>query len=282
MWRKKDGKWHFILKDLDYFSNSQGGFNYLNWLMVTGNEGKWVLQPIKHQLIQKLMMMDEFREAFIDRMGTYLGDFLRPEVTLPLIHQMRDEIDSEVAATFDVMTEDVSYADFDRTINERLIPFCEMRPVRAYNHLAQYFSLGTVVPMTIYPQGNPILLNHVGLTQSHFEGYTWLDRTLKLDSRNPAAGWVITAMYLDGSMKTFRYDQPLVSIHLAEMVGACESVVITTIPIDSGFGIERVVNDEAKTPEEYFTIYGVSCSNAGGDIRLARDPDGTFRKIIRY
>ena len=283
MWRKKEGKWHFVLKDLDYFSNSQLGFNYLNWLMVTGDEGKWALQPIKHRLIQKLMMMDEFRESFIDRMGTYLGDFLRPDVTLPLIRQMRDEIDSEVAATFDVMTEDVSYADFDRTINERLIPFCEMRPVRAYNHLSQYFSLGTVVPMTIYPQGDSILVNHVGLTQSHFEGYTWLDRTLRLDSRNPAAGWVMTVMYLNGNMKTIRYDQPSVSIHLAEIVGACESVVITTIPIDPGYGIERVVNAEAKTSEGYFTIYGMPCSNARGrDIRLAREPDGTFRKIIRY
>lgn len=282
MWKKKEGKWHFVLKDLDYFSNSQLGFNYLNWLMVTGDEGKWTLQPIKHRLIQKLMMMDEFRETFIDRMGTYLGDFLRPDVTLPLIRQMRNEIDSEVAATFAAMTEDVSYADFDKTINERLIPYCELRPLRAYNQFAQYFSLGDVVPMTIYPQGNPILVNNVGLTQSHFEGYTWMDRKLRLDSRNPAAGWAMTVTYLNGSIKTFRYEQPSVSIHLAETVGACESVAFTTISIDPGEGIECVVNDETKTPVGFFTIYGMPCSNAGGDVRLVRDPDGTFRKIIRY
>ena len=282
MWRKKQGKWHFVLKDLDYFSNSQLGFDYLNWLMVTGNEGKWALQPIKHRLIQKLLMMDKFRETFIDRMGTYLGDFLRPDVTLPLIRQMRDEIDSEVAATFAAMTEDVSYADFDKTINERLIPYCEQRPLRAYGQFAQYFSLGDVVPMTIYPQGNPIRVNDVGLTQNRFEGCTWLGRKLRLDSRNPAAGWSMTVTYLNGSMKTFRYEQPSVCLNLAETVGACESVIITTIPIGPGEGIECVVNDEAKTPVGYFTIYGMPCNNAGGDVRLARDPDGTFRKIIRY
>ena len=282
MWKTKGGKWHFVLKDLDYFSNSQLGFNYLNWLMATGDEGKWALQPIKHRLIQKLMMMEEFREAFIDRMGIYLGDFLRPDVTLPLIRQMRDEIDSEVAATFAEMSEEVSYADFDRTINQRLIPYCEQRPLRAYNQFAQYYSLGDVIPMTIYPQGNPILVNNVGLTQSQFEGCTWLGRKLRLDSRTPAAGWAMTVSYLNGSMKTFRYEQPSVSIHLAETVGACESVAFTTISIDPGEGIECVVNDETKTPVGFFTIYGMPCSNAGGDVRLVRDPDGTFRKIIRY
>lgn len=282
MWKTKGGKWHFVLKDLDYFSNSQLGFNYLNWLMATGDEGKWALQPIKHRLIQKLMMMEEFREAFIDRMGIYLGDFLRPDVTLPLIRQMRDEIDSEVAATFAEMSEEVSYADFDRTINQRLIPYCEQRPLRAYNQFAQYYSLGDVIPMTIYPQGNPILVNNVGLTQSQFEGCTWLGRKLRLDSRTPAAGWAMTVTYLNGSMKTFRYEQPSVSIHLAETVGACESVAFTTISIDPGEGIECVVNDETKTPVGFFTIYGMPCSNAGGDVRLVRDPDGTFRKIIRY
>ena len=282
MWRKKQGKWHFVLKDLDYFSNSQLGFDYLNWLMVTGNEGKWALQPIKHRLIQKLLMMDKFRETFIDRMGTYLGDFLRPDVTLPLIRQMRDEIDSEVAATFAAMTEDVSYADFDKTINERLIPYCEQRPLRTYNQFAQYFSLGDVVPMTIYPQGNPILVNNVGLTQSRFDGYTWMGRKLRLDSRNPAAGWAMTVTYLNGNTKTFRYEQPSVSMRLAQTVGTCESVVFTTISIDPGEGIECVANDENKTPALYYTIYGTPCSNAGvGNIRLVRDPDGTFRKIIR-
>jgi len=283
MWKTKGGKWHFVLKDLDYFSNSQLGFDYLNWLMVTGNEGKWALQPIKHRLIQKLLMMDKFRETFIDRMGTYLGDFLRPDVTLPLIRQMRDEIDSEVAATFAAMTEDVSYADFDKTINERLIPYCEQRPLRTYNQFAQYFSLGDVVPMTIYPQGNPILVNNVGLTQSRFDGYTWMGRKLRLDSRNPAAGWAMTVTYLNGNTKTFRYEQPSVSMRLAPTVGTCESVVFTTISIDPGEGIECVANDENKTPALYYTIYGTPCSNAGGggDIRLVRDPDGTFRKIIR-
>ena len=67
-----------------------------------------------------------------------------------------------------------------------------------------------------------------------------------------------------------------------EKQGVSESVVFTTISIDPGEGIECVANDENKTPALYYTIYGTPCSNAGvGNIRLVRDPDGTFRKIIR-
>ena len=135
--------------------------------------------------------------------------------------------------------------------------------------------------MTIYPQGNPILVNNVGLTQSRFDGYTWMGRKLRLDSRNPAAGWAMTVTYLNGNTKTFRYEQPSVSMRLAQTVGTCESVVFTTISIDPGEGIECVANDENKTPASYYTIYGTPCSNAGEGIRLVRDPDGTFRKIIR-
>ena len=281
MWRQKGGRWHFVLKDLDFFSTAPYGYNYLNWLMITGAEVEDALMnPVSHRLIIRLLSMDEFRETFIDRMGTYMGDFLHPDVTLPLLHQMHDEIESEVEATFQSMTEGFVYDDFERRVRERLIPFCENRPLWTYQSLAQAFSLGDVVRMTVHPGDNAVRINDVGLTQEHFDGYTWTGRPLRLDSRNPSVGWRMTVSYPGGRTETFSYGHAEVSIRLEEEVGICDSISFDNIPINPEDGIQQVVIDRSAAPQQSYNIYGMPASKEMHGIRLVRDADGRYRKIM--
>ena len=281
MWRQKGGRWHFVLKDLDYFSQATYGYNYLNWLMITGPEVENALMnPISHRLIIRLLSMSEFREPFIDRMGTYMGDFLHPDVTLPLVHQMHDEIAGEVEATFQSMTENLVFENFENRVRERLIPFCEKRPHWTYQSLAQAFSLGDVVRMTVHPGGNSVLINGVGLTQDHFDGYTWTRRPLRLDSRNPAVGWRMTVSYPGGRTETFNYKHAEVSIRLEEEVGICDSIAFENIPIVPEDGIQHVVIDGSAAPQQSYNIYGMPAGKGMHGIRLVRDADGKYRKIM--
>ena len=213
-------------------------------------------------------------------MGTYMGDFLHPDVTLPLVHQMHDEIAGEVEATFQSMTENLVYENFENRVRERLIPFCEERPHWTYQSLAQAFSLGDVVRMTVHPGGNAVLINGVGLTQDHFDGYTWTGRSLRLDSRNPAAGWRMTVSYPGGRTETFSYKHAEVSIRLEEEVGICDSIAFENIPIDPEDGIQPVFIDRSAAPQQSYNIYGMPAGKGMHGIRLVRDADGKYRKIM--
>jgi hypothetical protein len=51
-------------------------------------------------LYEKMMSFPEFRNRFIATYATYLGDFLRPDICVPLIQEMDEEIIDDIAPTF--------------------------------------------------------------------------------------------------------------------------------------------------------------------------------------
>lgn len=202
-----DRRIHPLLKDLDALAETPASANWYNFITLTGEEGTWGSSSDDRKIFVRLFALDEFRNAFIDRMQTYLGDFCKPSVTVPMVVAMRDEIDSEVAATFAAIDEGATYADFSRRIDELLIPYCQQRPMIHYQHLSDRFGLGRVVPMSV---ANPVReipglclrVNGIALTEGNFEGACFAQRDVRLESGNLDYSWTVTTTFVDGTVKS--------------------------------------------------------------------------------
>lgn len=199
-----DRRIHPLLKDLDALADTPPSANWYNFITLTGDEGTWGSNSDDRRIFVRLFALDEFRNAFIDRMQTYLGDFCKPSVTVPMVCAMRDEIDSEVAATFAAIDEGATYADFSRRIDSLLIPYCQQRPMIHYQHLSDRFGLGRVVPMRVV---NPVAvapdvyvcINGIALTEGDFEGACFAQRDVRLETGNIDYCWTIVTTYNDGT-----------------------------------------------------------------------------------
>lgn len=281
MWRKlgQDEKWHFLLKDLDHFSVSRLGTNYMNWLMAEGSEGKWVVQPDKHALIQRLMRMAEFRDLFLDKMSAMLGDFLHADVTLPLVSLMRQEIEGEIESTFATFSEGISPETFASTIEQRLIPFCQKRPRVAYQHLSTYFNLGALIPMTVDNSSLEVSLNGVRLTQAMFDGQAWNDRRFVLDSGDNTKGWLLSVSYSGGVEWQYELHSRQVKLIPSQDLLGCQQLSFSLIDIDPDSSIS-VIDHPLLAPITIYGIDGIRRNGLDRQPNIVRFSDGSARIVL--
>ena len=213
IWRPKDKtlKWRWILKDLDFsFSaSSYYTFNMFKFLLgsvsdktlsTTDSEYKYANVSsiqIGSSIYKKMISFKTFREAFIDAFAVYLGDIMKPTVTIPILEKMKAEIDDEIEPTIGVynylpINAPLGYNNGMNYLRESLIA----RPSIVYRHMADFFnahvkydSLGTVIPMTLLTNGATVTINGVGLTKGNFDGAFFSKRSLCLNSGADAMGW---------------------------------------------------------------------------------------------
>ena len=89
----------------------------------------------------------------------------------------------------------------------------------------------------------------------------------------------MTVSYPGGGTQTFDYWHAAVSIQLEE-VGICDSIAFENIPIVPEDGIQPVVLDGSAAPQQSYSIYGMPAGKGMHGIRLVRDADGKYRKIM--
>lgn len=200
----EDRRIHPLLKDLDALAETASSTNWFNYLTLTGSEGTWAGAFEQRYLFVRLFEMQEFLNAFLDRMQVYLGDFCKPSVTLPLVERMRAEIDAEVAATFAAIDEGATYADFDNRITQLLIPYCQKRPMIHYQHLSDRFGLGRVIPLTVVnhvatADAPVVRINGISLTEGDFEGACFANRDIRLETGSLDYVWSRIITYTDGT-----------------------------------------------------------------------------------
>lgn len=221
MWKMKTGgKWRWILNDVDYcfVDNSNVQFNMFKYLLGDTNVGTLSTtereyrrsnsSKVQHasKLYKKMMSFTEFKEPFIDAFATYLGDFLKPSVTVPILDKMRNEIDAEMEATCVVYDWD-SYTESYPYWMDYLRSSYQIRPKLVYQHMADYFnalahynktdSIGKVIPMTLYPNGKSVTINDISLVKGNFDGAYFSNRTLRLSSGSENFGWIMTTYHYD-------------------------------------------------------------------------------------
>ena len=244
MWRPKDpdGKWRWILKDLDMcgtrLSRSVVNFNMFKYLFgqVTENDYEyyWANRANIEEyaaIYRKMMTFREFREPFIDKFAIWLGDFLKPSVSISLIDTMVEEIYDELEPTYSA-NEDFSSLTRFNTALTTLKGFCQQRPANVYQHMADYFSLGKVIPMTLKTNGAAVKINGNRLTEGDFDGAFFSNRELNLNSGSKNTGWLMETFQYDKDSilipnKNYTFNTSIISLLLQEYT-SCDSVSFAT------------------------------------------------------
>lgn len=251
MWRPTEngGRWRWILKDLDwlalYYDEVPADYNTFKFLFGTAKpEDREYREATRHTveegstLYRKMMSFPEFREAFIDAFSTYLGDFLKPSVTIPLIDQMHSEIADELKATWQTYGWTTSLT----VPIDSLRSHCKARHRILYHQMADFFALGTVIPMTLKTHDCPVKINGIGLTEGDFDGCYYSKRPLALSAGDPDYGWELT-LYNDKG--TVVHKQTFVQSELNLILNEypeCSSIRFATYRLD---GTPFDDNDEA-------------------------------------
>ena len=233
MWKpaESDGKWRWILKDLDMcgsrLDRSVVYFNMFKYMFgpVTRDdyEYSWANRDKVIQaatIYRKMMSFSEFREPFIDKLAIWMGDFLKPSVSVSLIDTMVEEIYDELAPTYSANQNFSSLTRFNAALSTLKL-FFQQRPAYVYQHMADYFSLGKVIPMTLKTNGATVRINGNGLTEGDFDGAFFSNRVLNLNSGSTNIGWLMeTYKYNNDNIlipnKNYTFDSSIVSLTLNE------------------------------------------------------------------
>lgn len=190
LWRPlaEDGKWHWILKDLDRFGMQLGmyplEFNMFNYLFSPDDLQFGGINNF--DLYKKMDTFQEFRNRLVETFAVYLGDFLRPDYVTSVLDAMDAEIQDEVKATFSKYN--LSYSNFNdatkwlkRAISER--------PGYLYKQMNLRYNLGGLVAMQVEndAEAEP-MLNGIRLKEGNFDGKYFLEHNLHLTAAD-GYGW---------------------------------------------------------------------------------------------
>ena len=268
-----EGGFHALLRNLDYVSTTSNRTNWLNYLTCFGDDAASVRNREAHQLFIRLLNLPEFRDAFIDHMMVYLGDFCKPSVTLPMVNRMRDEIDDEVAPTFDIMTENLDYnRDFLQVIDNRLIPYCQIRPLLLYGNINSTFHLNGVYFMRVKGAES---INGIRLTEGDFDGCCFYPRPVTL-SADSLYGWELTVTHIDSTKNTYRFESPSITFLPSDFGNDLDAFDCIIKPL-SEMALDEVPVKKSSRPVRY-DIFGRPTHNS--NIQIIIEPDGKTRKQI--
>ena len=222
MWRPQEdgGKWRWILKDMDYMALvTNQSYNMFDYMFrytseVSGYSDK---NARCHEIYTNVIAIPQCRDMFIDRFATYLGDFLKPSVTLPLVDSMAAEIRDELPYTYAAYDNMSDMEKFNQWLNT-LTSFYTDRPMIVYDQMAKYFSLGRVFPMQIAAAGNAVQMNGVSLTEGDFDGAYFENRTLHLSSETENRVWKMTISHSNQTITDSIFSSADISVNLGDYV----------------------------------------------------------------
>ncbi len=218
--RNENGKWRYILIDLD------AGINGVSWVdEATDNLGRALIvigNSNKHmRIFNKLITNTGFRNYFINRYADLINTSFEPEHFKIHIEELRNELEPEMPAHFAQWGSSMN--EWNNEFDTKLIRYAEQRPMYARQYLQDFFNLekqvelelnvypenagkikiNTVTPDTypwegIYYKGVPVTLTVIpnsGFSFSHWQSLKQIDDTnisLSFDFANDDA---ITAMF---------------------------------------------------------------------------------------
>ena len=308
-WRKttSESKWRWILKDIDYTalrrSVEYNMFDYLSFQGVEGSQEHIDASCIGFpqniaKLYQVMLCFTEFRERLIDKFTAYLGDFLKPELTIRIISELDDEIFEEIEPTY------LAYNDFEQyygkwrsyelfdSINnpvdhynasiEHMKLFWSKRPQIIYQQIADFFGLGYVFRMSIENVTKDTKINNVCLSEDSFEGCYYSNRALSLTANDDRYSWVVTIDYDDGESVIYKYDNNCILIDFKDYQKDNTKIdkVIFTKEIDK----ISTVNEIKYTPENQIIYnikgYEAESANYNGIFIIYDNNKGETVKLI--
>lgn len=218
IWRRTtdDGRWHWITKDLDFIFVNTSSWDMFKYMLGSQDPDEPEYKEADKRnteafgaLYRKMMSFPEFRNRFISAYATYLGDFLRPDICLPLIQKMDNEIRDEVPYTFKAFNNMSKMTTYNKGIN-RLKTYVSTRPDSVYQHMADYFSLGEVIPVSITadslqedePSHITVSVCDTPLRTGRFDGAWFTSFPMSLCTEAENGAWLMTITHENGSVST--------------------------------------------------------------------------------
>lgn len=292
MWRHKNeySRWRWILKDLDFIGIRNYMWDSFKYMLGTSDvsDNEYELSNDQKnrtccKLYEKMISFPEFRNHFIASYATYLGDFLRPDVCVPLIREMDEEIIDEIEPTFAAYG-NMSTIKRHHSGIERLCNYVTARPSIVYQQMATYFSLGDVIPISILQDtlaetetNNIITMCNVPLRTGRFDGVWFTQFPLSLFSDAEDAAWTMTITHANGgtSFKTFNSSQIQPDITSC-LPGDSIAFIATTANIANN--ITR--HQDSHSIATIHDLTGKKQHNMQKGINIVLYTNGTSRKIL--
>lgn len=284
-----DGKWRWILKDLDFidFTEKQkADFNMFYYMFLTGDPSTTEYQraiskdPLgqAHALYLRMISYPEFSELFADKMATYLGDFLKPVVAGTLLEAMQSEVRTEVMETFTMYGQNAKR--FPNYI-QSLQTFVANRPRYMYEHMAEFFNFGAVYPMTIAAEDYAVTMNDVPFTEGDFDGAYFENRALRLNAQADGKVWQATLTHADQSEQTLTFDSNNITVRLGDYAQDVQD----TMQVHWELVETPTAGYEAAQPTvrqaQVYTVLGQPLPARTAGINIVRYSDGTIQKQIK-
>ena len=295
MWRliADSSQWSWILKDLDYIYKYDASFDMFKYMLGTDNaedqeyelSNRETTVPSRY-LYEKMVSFPAFRNRFIATYATYLGDFLRPGICIPIIQQMDNEILEELAPTFEAYDNMSSLRTHEKYL-KRFCDYINTRPTYVYQQMADYFSIGDVIPICVI--GEPtdesakdrsnITICNVPLRTGRFEGAWFTKFPISLHSDKKDATWVMTITHADGNEATFVYEAANIQPSLASYSpGDSITFIATDEYMADAIGVNY--NNSNQSIAAIYDTTGKKLSAIQHGINIIQYKDGTRKKVV--
>lgn len=235
LWRPlaEDGKWQWILKDMDRFGMQMAlyplDFDMFNYLF---NPDDLMFAGINNfDLYKKMDGFSQFSDKLVETFAVYLGDFLRPEYVISVLDAMHADIESELKPTF--TTYNMPYSGFTeatkwlkRTINER--------PAYLYKQMNSRYNLGGLVAMKVEDnQDADLRINGISLKEGNFDGKYFLNHKLSLTAAE-GYGWKMVVETPGSETKEYTMENSEVDLLLKDYATATSTVSLSTYFVSTG------------------------------------------------
>lgn len=197
LWRNRDnGKWRFILKDLDLGVgtwNTSPSINYLNFLnQKEPFDTTIAYTELGGRVFKFLFKQKQFQKDFIDRYMTYLGDILTPNACNDIIDSLSLMIEKEIPFHNKHWNTIYNWEDNVSDMKD----WISKRNLYAYKDMSEYFDMEEPIPFKVVISDSPslkspqIYINGINLIHNSFNGCAFPNRNIPL-SINQNVTWKV-------------------------------------------------------------------------------------------
>ncbi len=214
MWRsrKEDGRWRWILKDLDMTLNYRFEYTYPYMFFISNFFEQHMQPPVvdsdsvgsyefSTRLIRKLCRLQPFQNLLIEHLSVNLGNTFLSEFVFAHIDSLARRIEYEFPFTYDLYSEYRDSLNVDWYQEVQFMKDCLVgRNRMLYNSMGNFFKLGDLYALTVNKNGqNDIALNINGVDLFHpvFDGYYYKNRPLIIKAKLKEEGGSITGWKID-------------------------------------------------------------------------------------
>ena len=290
-----ESQWQWILKDLDFVSSHDASWDMFKYMLGTDDSqapeyenAQRAKTVATRKLYERMMSFPEFRDRFLAAYATYLGDFLRPDVCLPVVREMADEIQDEIAPTFEAFGK-MSTLKKHKTYLGRFCDYITKRPATVYKQMADYFQLGQPIPVAVCPDdstdfengGGKISLCGVPLRTGRFSGAWFTQFPLSIEATNGSnTAWTMVVTHADGNESTTVHSSAQIQPDLSACLPG-DSVTFIATKTNAEDAIAAVRHNDSRTISAIYDATGKRLPAMRNGLNIIIYADGTRRIISK-